>query len=103
MMKYRKRILAMTEVCVGNKCVMVPCAVACETKRLINKFHLVVTDVHIDEPYFIDVFQWQEFYELVLTVKPSMNLRRRRFVNAHERTCMKFAKRYGWDLTIIEE
>lgn len=104
MKRYGKRSdLLMTEVYVGGKRVAVPCAVAYDTKRLINKFRLIVTDISICKPYFIDDIQRQDLYELVLTVRPARVLKTRKFKNAHERTFMKFAKRFGWDLTIVEE
>lgn len=93
----------MTVVFVGTKEVVVPCIVAQETKRLINKFRLKVTDIDMQEPYYMDDVQCQDDYELTITVAPNKVLKSRRFKSAIRRTNSKLIKRYGWDLTVIEE
>lgn len=93
----------MTVVFVGTKEVVAPCIVAHEAKRLINKFRLKVTDIDMQEPYYMDDVQCQDDYELTLTVAPTKALKTRKFKSAMRRTYSKLIKRYGWDLTVIEE
>lgn len=97
-MRVKEQNHPMTEISVGEKRVLVPCIVANDVKHLINKFRLNVTDVKVIKPYYMDEWQYQDYYELYLYMKPSKVLRTRKFRKAFDDMCRRFLKRYSWDV-----
>lgn len=93
------KMIALTTL---NKEVVVPCHIANQVKRLINKFHFEVTDILLGPAWFYDSEEPHDWYELTIYVMPTKKLRTRKYRNTRNRLFKRFVRQSIYVL-IMEE